>query len=96
MSGNLTIHQHNETDYIITLDLGTSHQIRLDNTTMYLLESRPGVEFADFRDNKIYIKVFNIIHSLCLYVCLEILGLCDVAQPHFQHSVASPHAGPSQ
>ena len=57
LPGNLTIQQHNETDYMIAMDLGTILHMRIDNKTIYLLESSPGVEFAEFRDNKIYIKV---------------------------------------
>ena len=84
--------------------------MRIDNQTIYLLESSPGVEFADFRNNKIYIKVNivkNPITKILLYFCnilfirfifriFCLLGLCDVAQSPVQHSITSTDTGHSQ
>ena len=63
ISGNLGIEKYNETDYILPDDHnkpGTqATHMRIENSSLYILEFSPGLEFAEFRGNKIYIKVWS-------------------------------------
>ena len=55
------VEKYNETDYMVAEDHnkpGTQvTHLRIENSSLYVLEYSPGLEFAEFRGNKIYIKV---------------------------------------
>ena len=61
MTGNLSLTKLNETDYTIPCELNSSKScithIKIENNSIYILNHRLGLEFAEFRENKIYIKV---------------------------------------
>ena len=56
------IEKYNETDYVVAEDNNKPGQVthlRIENRSLYILESSPGLKFAEFRGNKIYIKVWS-------------------------------------
>ena len=59
--------KYNQTDYTIPCDLTTPQtcvtHIRIENKSLYVLKQSLGLEFAEFRGNKVYIKVFKIVRK---------------------------------
>ena len=57
-AGNLTIVKYNETDYAIAKDHSNPQaHFRVENSSLYILDTGPRLQFAEFRGNQIYIKV---------------------------------------
>jgi len=76
----LSITQLNETNFLVPVGKETVHHVKMDNNSLYLVEDPyPDIDFAEFRNNKVYIKVyvmwlhviFNLILPFVLLVYLN-------------------------
>ena len=60
LPGNFGIEKYNQTDYIshdLTKPGTEMTHLRMENNSLYILESIPDLKFADYRGNKVYITV---------------------------------------
>ena len=57
-TGNLTVKKLNETNFLVSAGIDEIYQILLQNKSLFIVqEPFPDIDFADFRDNELYIKV---------------------------------------
>ena len=58
ISGNLTVKKLNDTNFLVSSGPEEIYQIMIENKSMFIVqEPFPDIDFADFRDNELYIKV---------------------------------------
>ena len=56
--GDLPITQLNETNFLVPVDKETVNHVKLHNNSLYWIEEPyPDIDFAEFRNDKVYIKV---------------------------------------
>ena len=57
----MSITQLNETNFLVPVGKETVHHVKMDNNSLYLVEDPyPDIDFAEFRNNKVYIKVIYL------------------------------------